>query len=116
MTLKEIKQEIKEVPEILAWFASVRECENIISNFHGKEVGDFVKLMERMNEKSDPNGNVPVIHFVFYHDGNANSYIENKMWTALYDDTWESHVHANVPYIWTDGEFFNHSIARQIKK
>lgn len=116
MTLEEIKHEIGEVPEILAWFASVREAENIISNFHGKEVGEFEKLMERMNEKSDPNGNVPVIHFVFYHDGHANSYIENRLWNALDYETWDSHVHANVPYIWTDGNFFNHSVGHQLKK
>ena len=113
MTLEEIKNEIKEVPEILAWFASVREHENIISNFHGKSVNEFVSLMERMNEKADPKGNVPVIHFVFYHDGNANSYIENNLWDAFYDDTWDSHQHANVPYIWSDGNFYNHSIGRK---
>lgn len=114
MTIKEIKQEINEVPEILAWFASVRETENIVSNHHGKEVSEFVRIMEEADANSDSKGNVPVIHFVFYHDGNANSYIENKMWDAFYDETWESHQHANVPYIDAEGRFFNHSIRRDV--
>ena len=114
MTIEEIKEEIKNVPEILAWFASVREHENIISNYHGKDVEVFLKIMEKANEKSDQRGNVPVIHFVFYHDGNANSYIENSMWDAMYDEPWESHQHANVPYIDDKGMFYNHSLRKDV--
>ena len=107
MTLKEILHQIEDVPDIVGWFASIRETENITSNHHGKNVNEFVELMESLSEKADPNGNIPVIHFVFFHDGNANSFIENRLWNALDYETWESHQHANIPYIGLDGKFYN---------
>lgn len=110
MTLEEIKNETKEVPEMLAWFASVREHGNMSPNFRGKPANGTVSLMGKMNEKAGTKGNVPVMRFVFHHDGDADSYIGNKLCDAFYDDTWDSRQRANVPYIWPDGNFHNHSI------
>ena len=110
MTIEEILYQIETVPEIVGWFLSVRESENITSNHHGKNIEEFKRLVREADKNSDPEGNVPIIHFVFFHDGHANSFMENKLWNALDYETYDSHLHANVPYIGEDGEFYNFSL------
>ena len=116
MTYDELKYKMESMPEILAYYISYKETENITTNVHGEYPGEFEKHMAHIVEIAEVKSDLPIERIVFYHDGNANAYVRNELWDRVDGDGCDSHIHINIPYIGPIGSFYEFSNLKEYVK
>lgn len=109
MTYDELKYDMESMPEILAYYISYKETENITTNVHGEYPGEFEEHMAHIVDIAEVKSDLPIERIVFYHDGNANAYVRNGLWNGIDCESFDSHCHINIPYIDGDGKFYEFS-------
>ena len=115
MTYDDLKYEIGQLPEILAYYIRYNETDNITTNVHGKYPGEFDKHIEHIREIAKNKEDLPICMIVFYHDMNANAYVRNGLWNGIDHESFDSHCHINIPYIGSDGKFYEFSNNKKIQ-
>lgn len=88
-----------------SFFISYKEYDNIISNRHGKF--SELKLVLDDVEKSSCciAGELPFIELAIYYNSKIIFFIENKDWSCVDDESWESHTVVGIPLMNMNGDW-----------
>lgn len=102
MTKDELKRIIDDVmDEVNVHSFYIRTYENIISaeitTQQAGSINNFWNWFDQNVKVID--GNLNITELYLYSDVNINAYIQRPDWNPIDYDSWDSHVHLNIPYI-----------------
>lgn len=107
MTREDLEKIVKEVTdEVNVHSFYGRTYENVISaEFWGQKADSFDNFWKWVDEEVKVvDGNLNITEVYFYSDVNINAYIQLPDWNPIDWDSWDSHIHVNIPYI-ANGKF-----------
>lgn len=102
MTREDLEKIVKEVTDVVNVHSFYgRTYENVITaEFRQQRADSFDKFWKWVDEDIKViDGNLNITEIYFYSDVNINAYVLRPDWDPVDWDSWDSHMHFNIPYI-----------------
>ena len=108
MTREDLQRNIDECIEacdsIDSFYMTIKnKSGNITSNIWGK----WYEFEEKSKEIESEFDELLIEKIIFYSRTHENMWVKNQLYDDLEMDSCDSHIHVNIPYINTDGKFYD---------